>query len=120
MSRRIPDRHQPGCGVGHVFHTGAVAQLCSRFQQDGTPCTNMTDNPDGWCRRDCHGFQRRTQNAAPASSGAPRGTAKHIASSIDVEIGRLDVADVLEVRISTRATDSFRFHHGGSVDLADM
>jgi hypothetical protein len=94
---------------------------CNRFRHDGSACTNNTDNADGWCREpSCPGFQMPDPSRAPESSGAPRGTAKHIRETGDVSTGDITVEDVPDVRVTTRATDSFRFHHGGGARAAEV
>ncbi|QHG85295.1 hypothetical protein D1O33_24950 (plasmid) [Rhodococcus rhodochrous] len=92
---------------------------CTRFHRDGTACTNSTEHVDGWCRQDgCPGFVRRDPATAPPSSGAPRGTELHIRTSPATGTG-LDLDELFDIRITMRAVDSFRFHHGGDQRSAE-
>jgi hypothetical protein len=91
---------------------------CGRYRHDGTPCVNSTVYADGWCRQpDCPGYLRPQPATAPEGSGSFRGTARHLreapATSIDLAV---DTAH--DVYVTTRAVDSFRFHHGGGVGEA--
>lgn len=91
---------------------------CSRFRSDGQRCENPTDASDGWCRQPgCEGFVRPRGDLAPESHRAPRGTLKHIRETGHVPVD-LEIDEVQDVRISQRAEDSFRFHHGGSAAAA--
>jgi hypothetical protein len=91
---------------------------CQRYLTDGTRCGNLTDYHDGWCREpSCPGYVRVAAENAPESLGAPHGTRKHIAESGHVRVGGSDL-DLERVRVSQRALDSFRFHHGGGASEA--
>ena len=95
--------------------------VCTRFRRDGVRCTNPTEYVDGWCRADgCDGFLRAEQSGAPESVGIPHGTAKHIRMSQDLPVGDISVEDVHDVRVTVRATDSFRYHHGGDERAAEF
>ncbi|RZL25398.1 MAG: hypothetical protein EOP31_09820 [Rhodococcus sp. (in: high G+C Gram-positive bacteria)] len=95
--------------------------VCTRFRRDGVRCTNQTEYVDGWCRADeCDGFLRAEQSGAPESVGVPHGTAKHIRMSRDLPVGDISVEDVHDVRVTVRATDSFRYHHGGDERAAEF
>lgn len=92
---------------------------CTRFHRDGTACTNPTDHVDGWCRQDgCPGFVRRAPATAPEFVGAPRGAARHVRTSRATDTD-LDLDELLDIRITMRAVDSFRFHHGGDQRSAE-
>jgi hypothetical protein len=92
---------------------------CTRFHRDGTACTNPTDHVDGWCRQDgCPGFVRRDPTTAPEFFGAPQGAARHIRTSRATGTG-LDLDELVDIRITMRAVDSFRFHHGGDQRSAE-
>lgn len=94
---------------------------CARFREDGSTCTNKTDYADGWCRQaDCPGFVRPDPARAPTTLGAPYGTAKHIGRTGAVTPVGITVEDVPDVRVTTRAADSFRFHHGGGEREAEV
>ena len=91
---------------------------CSRYHSDGERCTNPTDASDGWCRQPgCGGFVRPSGDLAPESHRSMRGTARHIRETGHVPVG-IDLDEVEDIRISQRAEDSFRFHHGGSAAAA--
>lgn len=93
---------------------------CTRFHRDGTACTNVTEYLDGWCRQDdCAGFVRPNTSAAPETHGSPRGTDTHIRAS-PVEITDVTLDEIPGVHVTTRAVDSFRFHHGGSARSAEV
>ncbi len=94
---------------------------CTRFHRDGTACTNPTDHVDGWCRQDgCPGFVRRAPAPAPAPEffGALRGAARHVRTSRATDTD-LDLDELVDTRITMRAVDSFRFHHGGDQRSAE-
>jgi hypothetical protein len=95
-------------------------ERCLRFHVDGSPCTNETDNVDGWCRESgCPGFQRSRDAIAPEVSGFPKGTDRQIhESGGDCPLKGVSIAEVDDVRLTMRALDSFRFHHGGGIDEA--
>ena len=63
---------------------------------------------------------RAEQSGAPESVGVPHGTAKHIRMSQDLPVGDISVEDVHDVRVTVRATDSFRYHHGGDERAAEF
>ena len=87
---------------------------CSRYHSDGERCANATDASDGWCRQPgCQGFVRPSGDLAPESHRALRGTARHIRETGHVPVD-IELDEVEDIRISQRAEDSFRFHHGGS------
>lgn len=95
--------------------------VCTRFRRDGARCTNWTEYFDGWCREGgCDGFLRAEQSGAPESVGVPHGTAKHIRMSQDSPIGDVSVEDVHDIRVTVRAMDSFRYHHGGDERAAEI
>src|SRR4051794_22920708 len=93
---------------------GMPFERCQRYRADGSPCAHHTDYRDGWCREsDCPGYTRPDITHAPESLGPMRGTRKHLAESGHVPVADGDVEPGL-VRVTQRALDSFRFHHGGS------
>jgi hypothetical protein len=97
-----------------------VTDICTRFRADGTRCGNPTDNSDGWCRHpDCPGYRRANPDVAPESRNPPRGTPKHVAETGHLVVDGIDLDDVPHLRITTRAVDSFRFHHGGGIPEAE-
>jgi hypothetical protein len=97
---------------------GPPRRRCQRYRRDGSACTNITDYVDGWCRKDdCAGFVRSSRVIAPEIVGGPKGTARHLRETGVVGDG-LDPDDLGRVRITTRAADSFRYHHGGSDEAA--
>lgn len=93
---------------------------CERFHADGTRCTNLTRNADRWCRQPgCDGFTRRSSELAPQSSNGPLGLRRRLAATgEDVRLD-LEPDEAYEITVSTRATDSFRYHHGGSAAAAE-
>ena len=96
---------------------------CRRFRADGSACTNQTDYADGWCREtDCPGFQRSSQEAAPeapeAAHRAADASARVVSRSVSLQGLALD--DVEDLTITTRAMDSFRYHHGGGAPEAEV
>ena len=91
---------------------------CERYRKDGTRCRNTTAYTDGWCRQDgCPGYMRDRPHVAPKTAGAPHGTAKHLRAS-EPWTPEIGLDEVETVRVTTRAIDSFRFHHGGSAHSA--
>lgn len=95
--------------------------VCTRFRRDGARCANQTNYIDGWCRaEDCDGFLRSEQSRAPESVGTAHGTAKHIRLSRDLPVGDITVEDVHDIRVTVRAVDSFRYHHGGDQRAAEV
>lgn len=94
---------------------------CKRFRVDGSTCTNQTNNGDGWCRQaDCEGFLRRDPATSPSRNGLLPGTPTHIKETSHVSIGDITVDESQTVVVTTRALDSFRFHHGGDVTQAEV
>ena len=94
---------------------------CERYRADGSPCDNETEHADGWCRQpECPGFQRSSPDTAPEGVGKSRGTRRQIRESQRVDLRGLTIADVPDIRITTRALDSFLFHHGGDARLAEL
>lgn len=92
---------------------------CNRFSADGTRCANRTTNADAWCRRDgCGGFTRVAARAEPtAREPAPEATPQRtlVGDALPISIDELD-----GIRLSLRAVDSFRHHHGGSSAAARL
>ena len=112
---RPPQRPRPGLPARR---TGT--ETCTRFRADGSRCGNPTDNPDGWCRHsDCPGYRRANTDGAPESSNAPWGTPRHVAETGHLDVDGIDLDDVAHLRVTTRAVDSFRFHHGGGIPEAE-
>jgi hypothetical protein len=108
-----------GVSVARVMMC-AVQQQCQRFLADGSRCTNKTLHADGWCREPgCPGFQRPSREWAPETFGSAKGTPKRIAKTGHVPLA-VTVDDVLDVRVTTRALDAFRFHHGGGIKEAEV
>lgn len=93
------------------------APRCRRFDGDGNPCPRRTTASDGWCRQ-CAGFTRPSTRNAPDVVGAMQGTRTHIEASGHLAVP-VEVDEVADVRVSRRALDSFRYHHGGSDDEAE-
>lgn len=50
----------------------------------------------------------------------PKGTRKHIEQTRHVRLEGLTVEDIDDVRVTTRAVDSFRYHHGGGIREAEV
>lgn len=98
-----------------------MVQTCSRFRADGSACENVTDHADGWCRApECPGYRRASVSVAPeVGNHGPRGTKKHIEQTAHVPLGQIDLEDVADVRVSLKAVESFRFHHGGGAREAE-
>lgn len=93
--------------------------MCERYHADGSKCTNLTDYRDGWCRNDeCAGFTRASPSIAPESLSAPRGTARHIAETGHAPVD-MDLDEVADIHVTLRASESFRFHHGGQAAAAE-
>jgi hypothetical protein len=93
---------------------------CNRFRRDGSACSNQTDNSDGWCHHpDCSGFPRSNPSRAPEPKEAPDGTPEHIRETSVAPLSDIAVEDIPNIEdigsiyVTTRALDSFRFHHGG-------
>jgi hypothetical protein len=104
-------------GLGRLFKM----KRCNRFGHDGSACTNKTDNADGWCREPgCPGFRRPDPSRAPESAGNPSGTPKHIRETGGLSLGDITVEDIAYTHVTTRAIDSFRFHHGGGEREAEV
>src|SRR4051794_20961937 len=91
------------------------ARRCERYRRDGRRCENLTTHPDGWCHDPaCDGFRRAATRSAPEEvDGPPGGTERQIAAA---PATGLRAAPTLHV--TTAALDSYRFHHGGSIDSA--
>ena len=93
-------------------------RTCARYRRDGSRCRNEASHVDGWCRQPgCDGFIRSRAEIAPESIGAPIGTSRHIQETGGTPLPA-DVSDARSVRVSQRALDSFRFHHGGDEAVA--
>lgn len=106
--------------VGTLRQNQAMG-ICTRFLEDGTRCTRATDNVDGWCRSGgCPGFLRADPHKAPMTFGSRRGSPAHIKATGDVVVGGVTIEDVQDVRVTTRALDSFRFQHGGDAARAEV
>ncbi|MBZ5733483.1 AAA family ATPase [Nocardioides sp. TRM66260-LWL] len=92
---------------------------CQRFHADGTRCTAITTNSDGWCRTpDCAGFFARTPTygipAAGETIDEPRLLA--IEGSGDAEIF---IPGTESIRITLRAASTFALHHSCSEEQAN-
>ncbi len=98
----------------------ARLRTCNRFHEDGSACTNKTSNVDGWCREGCPGFVRRDLELGPVTTGAPWGTAKHIEETGALPVDTVALDEVSSVRVTTRALECFRFHHGGGQREAEV
>ena len=94
---------------------------CQRFHTDGSPCSNQTNNADGWCRQDgCGGYQRANTAAAPEGLETADGSSpQNETPGVRRPLVDITAVDLVEVRLTTRAVDSFRFHHGGGVPSAE-
>lgn len=88
---------------------------CRRYDRAGNRCANLTSNRDGWCRQDgCPGYVHAIPHVPEGHlDRTPRGTRAHVARTRGRPLA-LDVDEIDEVRISQRARDAFRFHHGGT------
>jgi hypothetical protein len=98
------------------LYDGGETTSCTRFRRDGTRCTNTTTHADGWCRQSgCGGFLRARTAIAPPSAGRVRRSPR-----VRATLSPTDLPDSSRIRVSVRALDSFRFHHGGSEATADQ
>jgi hypothetical protein len=97
----------------------APLKQCERFSREGTRCTNQTRHADGWCRQDgCDGFRRAsTSSAPPPVRDTPRPDATQ-QQAVATALPPRSALRPTAIRISTAAIDSYRFHHGGSIDSA--
>lgn len=100
-----------------------IERRCERFRADGIRCDHVTANRDGWCRAsDCPGFVRATTASAPQLGPADDDGADDLdpprRAPLRPAMVDLGVETVAEVVVTTRAIDSFRFHHGGSAAAA--
>jgi hypothetical protein len=99
----------------------SLMKSCTRFREDGTACTTVTEFADGWCRQPgCAGFQRPNPAQSPASKASPRGTAAHVKKTGALPVGAVSVEDIPTVGVARRALDSFRSHHGGGEVEAEV
>lgn len=87
---------------------------CARYSREGVRCENRTEYPDRWCRLEgCEGFVRPKPSRQHFLPSDPVGFGKSMPSSVDsgqeVENRKRGHA-----RVSLRASDLYKAHHGGS------
>lgn len=112
------DRQRIVPGPPRTAGPSVAARPCERFTRDGQRCTNRTENADRWCRLPgCHGFVRARHDVLEHVVTTPTGTRAHIANTGDLPVP-ISVGEAHEVDLTTRAVDSFRYHHGGSAAAA--
>jgi hypothetical protein len=96
-----------------------ASKPCERFNRDGSRCSNDTHHVDAWCRRPgCDGFRRAGTSSAPPPTPdtATGGLAR--ARQADGDAAALPYFEPGTVHVTTAAIDSYRYHHGGSMESA--
>jgi hypothetical protein len=97
----------------------AALRQCERFRREGACCTNQTRHADGWCRQDgCGGFRRASTTSAPPPAFSTKPPDAAQPDSAGTAVPHRSALAPMAVRITTAAIDSYRYHHGGSIDTA--